>query len=98
MTIYVDGTEFYPKDMVKARAKKYGGNWCHLMADSEEELHTFAATLGLKRDWFQPKSMPHYDLTPKMRLLAIQLGAVETTTCEMVMKAMERRKAQNEQL
>ena len=50
---------------------------CHLMADSEEELHYFAGRMGLFRSWFQRGSLPHYDLTKNMRLLAVKLGAVE---------------------
>lgn len=50
---------------------------CHLVADTLGELHTFAARLGLKRDWYQNKTMPHYDLTRSKRILAIKLGAME---------------------
>lgn len=54
--------------------------WCHLTADNDEELHAFAAKLGLKRSWFQspPKSsIPHYDITENKRAQAVQLGAIE---------------------
>ena len=40
--------------------------WCHLLADDTDELHRFAALLGIKRRSFQgaPKTAtPHYDLT-----------------------------------
>lgn len=51
---------------------------CHLVADSVEELQTFARKLRLHRSWFQDKSeMPHYDLTDRMRSRAILLGAIE---------------------
>lgn len=53
------------------------GRACHLMADSIEELHEFAGRLGLKRSWFQEKSLPHYDLTAGMRSRAVRLGASE---------------------
>lgn len=54
------------------------GPSCHLIADTNEELHAFAATLGLKRSWFQAKtSGPHYDLTAGKRARAVELGAVE---------------------
>jgi hypothetical protein len=56
-----------------------GLKWCHLLADDLDELHRFAALLGIKRASFQgpPKSTtPHYDLTGYERARAIALGAV----------------------
>lgn len=37
----------------------------HLVADTLEELHNFAKTVGLKRRYFEGvrKGHPHYDLT-----------------------------------
>lgn len=53
-----------------------GQSWCHLVADSVQELHAFADQLGLKRAWFQDKTMyPHYDVTVNVRVRALQLGA-----------------------
>lgn len=62
------------------------GPSCHLFTDGpNEELHAFAARLGLKRDWFQRSaSGPHYDLTGPKRTKAVQLGAIEATDREMV--------------
>lgn len=52
--------------------------WCHLWADTSEELHAIARRIGLKRAWFQDKPhFAHYDLTPGRRTLALRLGAVE---------------------
>ena len=72
--------------MTKLRNKQ----WCHMVSDtSAEELHAFAAQLGLKREWSQerPKaSAHHYDLTPTKRQLAVRLGAVEVTAREFVMR------------
>jgi hypothetical protein len=56
-----------------------GLRWCHLLADDLDELHRFAALLGIKRTSFQgpPRSAtPHYDLTGYERAKAIGLGAV----------------------
>jgi len=51
---------------------------CHLFADSLEELHEFALKLGLKRSYFQSKSIvPHYDLTENKRREAVMKGARE---------------------
>ena len=56
-----------------------GLKWCHLLADDPDELHRFAALLGIKRPSFQcpPRaSTPHYDLTGYERVRAISLGAI----------------------
>jgi hypothetical protein len=56
-----------------------GRKWCHLLADNIDELHRFAATLGLHRLSYQgpPKtSAPHYDLTAWERRRAIAQGAI----------------------
>jgi len=52
----------------------------HLFADTAEELHSFAAHLQLKREWFQDEGyFPHYDLSSRKQALAIQIGAVPLT-------------------
>ena len=68
-----------------------GQNYCHMMSDcvnrqqAEQELHDFAARLGLQRRWFQQSARnPHYDLAPSKRALAIRLGAKEVTSRAMV--------------
>lgn len=59
------------------------GRWTgggHLQADTAEELHAFAAELGLRREWFQSRpgrpEKDHYDLTRAAREAALTLGAV----------------------
>jgi hypothetical protein len=59
------------------------GRWSgggHLQADTADELHAFAARLGLKREWFQTRpgrpELDHYDLTRGKREQALRLGAV----------------------
>ncbi len=58
---------------------------CHMWADSLDELHAFAARLGLKRAWFQnnPK-LPHYDLTAARRARAINLGAEQASLMDYI--------------
>lgn len=54
-----------------------GQHWAHLMADTLDELHAFAAQLGIPRRAFQDRpSGAHYDLTAALRQRALQLGAV----------------------
>jgi hypothetical protein len=58
--------------------------WCHLIADNEAELHSFAAKLGLKREWYQNhRIQPHYDITASKRAKAIELGAIAIETKQM---------------
>ena len=64
-----------------------GKRWCHLLADDTDELHRFAARLGVHRLIYQgpPKtSAPHYDLTAFERRRAIALGAIPCTREQMV--------------
>lgn len=64
-----------------------GMRWAHLLADSEVELHRFAATLGISRLVYQgpPKTPhPHYDITAFERRRAIQHGAIACTGHEIV--------------
>jgi hypothetical protein len=77
MTVYVDDAIW----------KWQGLKWCHLLADDIDELHRFAARLGIFRTSFQspPKSSaPHYDLTAFERVRAIALGAKPCSRQEIV--------------
>ncbi len=65
------------------------GRWSgggHLQADDLEELHAFAAKLGLRREWFQDRprrpEFSHYDLTAAGRGAALAAGAVAETVRE----------------
>jgi hypothetical protein len=63
----------------------------HLVADSLVELHKFAASIGLKREWFQNHRIPHYDLTThRMGRKAEQAGAVRVTSKEIVLRHWRR--------
>lgn len=50
----------------------------HMVSDTNlEELHNFAQEIGLKREWFQDKRLPHYDLIGnRMLQKAIKEGAI----------------------
>ena len=53
---------------------------CHLWDDGGDlqALHGFASLLGLRRRWFHDRpGFPHYDLTRRMRELAVGKGAKE---------------------
>jgi len=64
-----------------------GLKWAHLLADDTDELHRFAARLGIHRSSYQgpPKtSVPHYDLTGFERRRAIAAGAIACSRYEIV--------------
>ena len=49
-----------------------------MMSDTSiEELHIFAAKLGLNKKWYQDKSAAHYDVCLSKRDEAINLGAID---------------------
>lgn len=59
-----------------------GRLWAHLVSDeSLDELHSFAADLGLERRWFQGD---HYDVPTDARDEAIRRGAVPVDSRELV--------------
>jgi hypothetical protein len=47
---------------------------CHMIADTDEELHAMADKIGVARKWHQGD---HYDICLSKRALAIKAGAVE---------------------
>ncbi len=59
-----------------------GDRWAHLVSDtSYDELHRFAADLGVPRRAFQGD---HYDVPRALRERAIGLGAVPVASVELV--------------
>lgn len=72
MTVYVD-------DM---RARYGRMVMCHMLSDdSVAELHAMADRIGVARRWFQGD---HYDVCLSKRARAVEAGAVEVTTRDLV--------------
>ena len=72
MTIFIDD----------AAIPKSGKKWYHLMSDGDDnEIHQFAAKIGLKREWFH---VDHYDLVSGKRQQAIDLGAQPVAALKLV--------------
>lgn len=66
MAVYVD-------DM---RAPVWRMKLCHMIADTDAELHAMAQRIGVARRWFQGD---HYDVCLSKRGRAIDLGARPVT-------------------
>jgi Protein of unknown function (DUF4031) len=84
MAVYVD----------EAIWRWQGRRWCHLLADDIDELHRFAAALGLYLPSYQgpPKTaVPHYDLTAYERARAIACGAIRADRAAIVAVARHAR-------
>ena len=98
MTIYVDQLMKTPSQNPQAFqvGTRHDHQWCHMWTDGNlEELHVFAEHLGLKRSWFQNhKILPHYDIVPTKRTLALKRGAVELSAKEFLEIMRKRREAQ----
>ncbi len=89
MAVYVDNLRDY--------GWRHGPS-CHLIGDSVEELIAFAVGLGMKKEWFQPKSSPHFDLNADGRKIAVENGAVELSQRDFVAKLRELRAKRKELL
>jgi uncharacterized protein DUF4031 len=82
VTVYVD-------DMRAAFGRMI---MCHMIADTEAELHAMADRIGVARKWFQRKpSGDHYDIALSKRRLAVQFGAREITLRQCAMMCANRR-------
>ncbi len=75
MVVYVD-----PVRYVRRTNQWPWPTSCHMIADSEDELHAMAKRIGMKRRWYQDG---HYDLTATRRKQAIALKAREIPLREM---------------
>lgn len=85
MTVYVDDAR------IVARVGRLQAQWSHLTADDRDELHAFAAGLGLRRSWFQDhESRWHYDVTDSKRGQAVRAGAVELPARELAVLCRRR--------
>jgi len=83
MTVYVDNMHAGYRRMVM----------CHMLADSDDELHAMADKIGVNRKWHQYAGTPrsHYDVCLSKRALAVKHGAVEIDIREAALIVRNRR-------
>tara|TARA_Y100000815_G_scaffold259347_2_gene269706 strand:- start:145 stop:489 length:345 start_codon:yes stop_codon:yes gene_type:complete len=66
MTVYID----------QARNPYRGMIMGHMIADNILDLFDMAKIIGMRAEWFQPGSFPHFDVSVTRRRLAIQNNAI----------------------
>ena len=84
MTVYVDDMRASYGRMVM----------CHMLADTDDELHAMALRIGVARRWWQSPektSGSHYDIALSKRAIAVAAGAVEITLRQAAAMNMRRR-------
>lgn len=79
MTVYVDDMRAGFGRMIM----------CHMIADTEAELHAMADQIGLARKWYQGD---HYDVSLSRRRAAVEAGAREITWRQCGLMATYRRR------
>ena len=91
MTVYVDDA-FIPAK-VRSGARVHDSRWCHMKADTTEELVAMAKSIGLQESYIQfPGTWKeHFDVTEPKRRQAIAKGAVEVGQRERIKEMGERR-------
>lgn len=89
MAVYVD--DMYAFARLTGRPAK----WCHLMADTTEELQAFASRLGLRPAWLQHAGTyrEHFDITMTKRREAVRGGAIEISYPRGTAALLARKKA-----
>ena len=80
VSVYVDDNRFPYGRMLMS----------HLVADDEDELHRFAASIGMKRSWFHGD---HYDVGQTLRAKAIEAGAIPMTLRWVTKFMVDKRRA-----
>ncbi len=85
MSVYVD-------DM---KAPFRGMIMCHMVADSDEELHAMAYRIGMDLRWHQKPGTvhSHYDIALSKRALAVRFGAKEITRTQLGQILKQKREA-----
>jgi hypothetical protein len=89
VAVYVDDDAIAAE--VRHGSRVHFSRWSHLTADTQGELHEFAARLGLRREWFQPgrpigdnpSPFWHYDVTSVKRAQPLGMGAISVSSREL---------------
>jgi hypothetical protein len=77
---------------------RHTSRWCHMTADSREELDAMAVKIGLRVAWRQASGTwrEHYDLTEPKRRAAVAAGAIEVDWREQALARVAARRAERD--
>jgi hypothetical protein len=91
MTVYVD--DAYIPARVRSGRLTHDSRWCHLTADTTEELVAFAVSIGLQAKYLQYPGTwkEHFDVTEPKRKQAVAKGAVEVGYRDRIAEMGKRR-------
>jgi len=83
MPVYVDSWNAAYKGMLM----------CHLIADTKEELLSMVDAINVQRKWIQDegKYSEHFDICLSKKKLAIQNGAIEISSKDLVRKMLAKK-------
>ena len=89
MSVYVDNA--FIQASVPNGGRTVTSKWCHMTADSREELDDMAELIGLRLRWIQHPDEwhEHYDVTVSRRAAAVKAGAIEVDWGERVKQMRE---------
>ena len=98
MAVYVDNA--YISAKVRSGRLTHDSRWCHMTADTTEELVAFAVSIGLQAKYLQYPGTwkEHFDVTEAKRRIAVVKGAVEVDYRERVAEMVALRKRKREEL
>lgn len=84
MSVYID--DAYIVATVGPPERQFTSRWCHLVADSTDELIGFVTGLGIEERWIQRRGEPgeHFDIPEPRRAQVVAAGAVEISWRESV--------------
>ena len=89
MTVYVD--DMRAEHVVRGRRMIF----CHMIADTSDELHAMAEKIGVAFRWLQCGGTwkEHFDIVQTKRTLAVKAGAIQITEREAVEILIKKRAA-----
>lgn len=86
MSVWIDMCTWSKPGPMARRKETYA----HMVSDTYEELHVFAAKIGFPRHFFHSKArVHHYDVSSKFYDKAVAAGAFVTSSKDVLIRGKE---------